>query len=218
MTLAEYFDTFLLGDLGMFVNIDFESLKGQDDAAARLLKLYCTIHKGACGAELDNMLKDVTKAKAFMGEMGGPGGIGRIGGAAAKIPKIADIARGANLVKVADFLDDLKAFAHYAKHVRGVMLKNGKSTVKAGGPDMPEFGSFDASRKAPRVMMGAGKSDGVIEGIRKSDRVLVRLDQNAGIIGFRSPDGVIKSFFRPTDPAGQMAQKDYAFKYFHDQF
>jgi hypothetical protein len=38
LTLAEDFDTFLLGDLGMFVNIDFESLKGQDDAAARLLK------------------------------------------------------------------------------------------------------------------------------------------------------------------------------------
>lgn len=72
---------------------------------------------------------------------------------------------------------------------------------------MPEFKSFAEYRTAARGFMGGGKGDGVLEGVRP-DGDLVRFDPRTGNFGLRSPQGVIRTFFRPKDGMG----------YFREQF
>ena len=72
-------------------------------------------------------------------------------------PAAGDVAAntGSAIVKVGDFGSTSSAFSHYSKHVKGVVLgKNGSATVRAGGPDMPEFANFSQYRAAARDFMG----------------------------------------------------------------
>jgi hypothetical protein len=99
---------------------------------------------------------------------------------------------------VGDFRDTASAFTHYAKRVRGGVLRNGTASVKAGGADMPELGSFGEYRAAARLIMGGGTPSGVMEGIR-SNGDLLRFDPESGYFGARTAGGVIKTFFSPDD-------------------
>jgi len=102
------------------------------------------------------------------------------------------------LVRVADFASDRKALEHWAKHAKGVIMKpKGKLKAKAGGPDMPEFGSLSEYRSAARAFMGGGRPPGVSEALRQSDGALLRFEQSTGYFGIRSSDNVIRTFFRP---------------------
>lgn len=104
---------------------------------------------------------------------------------------------GTGLVKVGDFASDGAAFAHYAKHVKGVILKDGSARVKRGGADMPEFADFASYRRAARKFMGGGSGTGIMEGTVGGN--LLRFEQATGYFGVRSSSGVIRTFFRPDD-------------------
>ena len=113
-------------------------------------------------------------------------------------PAAGDVAAntGSAIVKVGDFGSTSSALSHYSKHVKGVVLgKNGSATVRAGGPDMPEFANFSQYRAAARDFMGGGGGPGVIERGRGTD--ILRVDPSTGYVGVRSQDGTIRTFFRP---------------------
>ncbi|HUZ23326.1 MAG TPA: hypothetical protein VMV07_06125, partial [Streptosporangiaceae bacterium] len=126
------------------------------------------------------------------------------GAGAAEAPEA--VSSGGELATVGDFRDTASAFTHYAKHVQGVILRNGSATVKAGGADMPEFGSFSEYRAAARQFMGGGTPSGVMEGIR-SNGDLLRFDPSSGYFGIQSGGGVIRTFFRPDDGIGYFFQQ-----------
>lgn len=116
---------------------------------------------------------------------------------------------GRALVRQADFADTQAAFRHYAKHVKGVELgPHGAARPKTGGADMPEFRSLGEYRCAARQFMGDNPGSGVLERVRPGGDVL-RVDPRTGYFGVRSPDGAIRTFFRPDgDPVA----------YFNKQF
>ena len=111
-------------------------------------------------------------------------------------------------MRVPDFADNQRAFQHYAKHAKGVVLKpKGKATVKKGkpgaadGPDMPEFKTFAEYRAAARAFLSGPAPPGVLQGFDGDD--LLRVDPKSGYFGVLSKDGVIRSFYRPQpDPVG----------------
>jgi hypothetical protein len=106
---------------------------------------------------------------------------------------------GQALERVGDFQSDQVAFQHYAKHAKGTILK-GNGVAKAGepdqNPDVPEFASFQQYRTEARRFMGGGLQPGSIEAVRPGGD-LVRFDPKSGYFGIRSPQGVIRTFFRP---------------------
>lgn len=104
------------------------------------------------------------------------------------------------LATVPDFANKAKAFEHYAAHVKGVRLgPTGAATVKTGGADMPEVSSFTEYTSAARAFMsGPGPGGGVLQGFR-SGGDLLRFDPATGNLGILSPQGVIRTFFRPDD-------------------
>ncbi|MCL2467392.1 MAG: RHS repeat-associated core domain-containing protein [Micrococcales bacterium] len=106
-------------------------------------------------------------------------------------------AGGGELIRVADFRSEAAAFEHYTKHVKGVVLKNGRATPKKGGLDMPEFASYAEYRSAAREFMGAGLQPGAIERVRDGD--IVRADLTRRYYGVRASDGDIRTFFRPNE-------------------
>jgi hypothetical protein len=110
----------------------------------------------------------------------------------------ADTQPGTSLQPVGDFQNDQLAFQHYSKHAKGTALgKNG--TAKAvDGPDVPEFSTFQQYRAAARSFMGGAPGEGSIEAIRPGGD-LVRFNSKTGYFGIRSPQGVIRTFFRPKD-------------------
>lgn len=85
-----------------------------------------------------------------------------------------------------------------------VLGKNGRATPKRGGPDIPEIKSYSQYKDAARAKMGGGKPDGVLELIRPSGKAVVRFNPTTLAFGTRSADGVIRTFFRPTDPDGKV--------------
>ena len=104
----------------------------------------------------------------------------------------------AALAKVPDFVDTASGFEHYAAHVKGVRIEpNGAYSLKIGGADMPEFGSLSEYRSAARAFM-SGSGEGTLQGIR-SGGDLLRFDTASGNFGVLSPQGVIRTFFRPDD-------------------
>lgn len=189
-------------------NILWDNLQNNPDAAGLLLLDYCnnTRHgisvpwdsPDTCGAELKRQLKAAYPVPVVTRtvESGAGGGsfrpLARYLGLTAKVPSVLQLTRGAH---VKDFLNEASAFQHYAKHVKGVELKNGKSALTKEGIDMPEFTSYAQYRAAARAFMGDATPAGVHEGTR-SGGALVRMD-STGILGVRSPDGVIRTFFRP---------------------
>ena len=213
--LASDFDAWL-GDWAGNLNLD--ALQGRDDVAEQLLLNYCedTRHgisfpwdsPDTCGADLRRQLRTAVPLPVVLrfyesgvGSAFKP--LAKLLGLVKRTPSVAQIARG-TLARVGDFRSEAAAFVHYAKHAKGVILKNGKAYVKPGGADMPEFASYAEYRRAARGFMGGGKPSGAIEGIRKGGD-LVRVDPATGYFGIRAPDGTIRTFFRPTD----MSPMDY---------
>lgn len=107
--------------------------------------------------------------------------------------------------RLPNFADIQKAVEHYAKHVKGVIFKNGESLTKPGGPDMPEFGSFGEYIDAARSFLSGPAADGVMQVIRASGD-LVRFDPSTGYFGVLSSDQVIRTFFRPDGNEAQQLQ------------
>ena len=136
--------------------------------------------------------------------MGAIPGLGAIGRGARLAEDAVDVARGARtaegagsaLARVPDFRDTASAFAHYAAHVKGVRLGPlGSAALKVGGADLPEFGSFAEYRAAARSFM-SGPGEGTLQGFRAGGDLL-RFDPANGYFGVLSPQGVIRTFFRP---------------------
>jgi hypothetical protein len=125
---------------------------------------------------------------------------------------IDDLAPKFDLPEPPDFASKKLAFEHYAKHVRGVKMgAKGRLTVKAGGPDLPEFGSFKEYLAAARRFHSGSPGQGVLEGVR-ADGDFVRFDPSTGYFGIRTPSSTIRTFFRPDgNPAARL-------QYFLDQF
>lgn len=98
-----------------------------------------------------------------------------------------------------DFQNTKLAFEHYAKHVKGVILRNGRVSLKRGGADMAEFGSFKEYRQAAQNFMAHDPPEGVIDMVRPRDGATVRFDPASGHYGARSAAGIIRTFFRPDD-------------------
>jgi pyocin large subunit-like protein len=113
---------------------------------------------------------------------------------------------GTALEVVPNFADEAKAFEHYAKHSKGVVLRNGKATVKAGGADVPEFATFADYRNAARSFMSGSGGSGTLNGFK--DGNLLRFDPSTGYFGVLSNKGVVRTFFRPDD----------GIAYFYEQF
>jgi len=87
---------------------------------------------------------------------------------------------------------------HYAKHVTGTILKS-------GGPDMSEFSSAGEYLSAAQRFLSEPLREGAMEIARKGGD-LVRFDPGTGYFGVLSPDGIIRTFFRPDGPlADQIA-------------
>ncbi|WDE06523.1 hypothetical protein SG34_006280 [Thalassomonas viridans] len=116
-----------------------------------------------------------------------------------------------NLLQVLpEFLNGRKAFEHYAKHSKGVIIgKKGKLKAKPGGADVPEFTSYDAYISAARSFWSPSVRSGVLQGTR-ADGSILRFEQSTGYFGVMR-NGKISTFFRPDgDAAAQL-------KYFKDQ-
>jgi RHS repeat-associated protein len=112
------------------------------------------------------------------------------------------------LVRVVDFADTGKAFEHYAKHVKGVVLgPNGSAVATEAGADLAQLSTFGEYRAAARSFMNGPPGEGVLQGLR-SNGDIVRLDPKTGDFGLLSREGTIRTFFRPDDPV----------KYFYEQF
>ncbi|MFC6933541.1 RHS repeat-associated core domain-containing protein [Actinomadura yumaensis] len=111
-----------------------------------------------------------------------------------------------------DFQNSHAAFKHYSKHSKGVIIgNNGNVRAKPGGPDMPEYTNFRDYRNAAGQFMGRDNPQGAIEMIRPRDGAVVRFHPGSGNFGIRTPDGVIRTFFRPDGSTTQQYQ------YFRDQ-
>ena len=109
-------------------------------------------------------------------------------------------AGGGALTRVPDFADTPAAFRHYAKHARGVELGPGGSAIlKHGGADLPEFSSFREYRSAARSFFSGGPGKGVEQGARANGD-MIRFHPSTGHFGVMSPDGIIRTFFRPDNP------------------
>lgn len=124
---------------------------------------------------------------------------------------VDSIAKG-GLARAPNFASPSIAAQHYAKHVKGVIAgPNGALRAKLGGPDLPEFRTLDDYVSAARSFHHGPPGDGVLEGVRKNGD-FVRYDPDSGYFGVRSPDGTIRTFFRPDGDAATRLQ------YFKDQF
>jgi hypothetical protein len=76
---------------------------------------------------------------------------------------------------------------------------------------MPEFGNFAGYHAAARQLMGGGTPEGILEGVRPGGD-LIRLDPKSGYFGVRTPDAIIRTFFRPSGGSSDWLH------YFYDQF
>ncbi len=106
-----------------------------------------------------------------------------------------------------EFTNGRKAFEHYAKHSKGVVLgKKGNVKAKPGGADVPEFASYDAYVGAASSFWSPSARKGILEGTR-ADGSILRFEPSTGYFGVMR-NGKISTFFRP-DGDG--------LKYFKDQ-
>ena len=132
------------------------------------------------------------------------GGVALGARAIAGAKALPDLVRGltqndkaSEIVKRADFTDKFKAFEHYAKHVKGIVLKqNGQYLLKKGGADMPEFESLTEYSDAASSFMSGAPGNGVMQFTRQSGDI-VRFDLNTGYFGVKTANDVIRTFFRP---------------------
>ncbi|MBC8355771.1 MAG: hypothetical protein H8E66_27660, partial [Planctomycetes bacterium] len=109
-----------------------------------------------------------------------------------------------------DFRSGRLLAEHYAKHVKGVMVRSrGRLVPKKGGPDMPEFNSMQEYHNAARQFHSGAPGQGVHEAVR-ADGDFVRFDPATGYFGIRTSDGIVKTFFRPDGDA--IAQFEYFLK------
>jgi RHS repeat-associated protein len=103
---------------------------------------------------------------------------------------------GTALVRVGDFANEARAFEHYSKHVKGVIVKpKGKFKLKKNGADVPEFATQAEYRAAARRFMQEDAPSNVISQFRGTD--LLRVDPQTGYFGIRAKDGTVRTFFRP---------------------
>ena len=116
-------------------------------------------------------------------------------------------AKGGALTKVANFANNRLAAEHYAKHVKGVIDKGSVQKVSPFGADMPEFTSFKNYVQAARKFNSGPTPSGVLEGVRANGDIL-RFDPATGNFGIRTPQGTIRTFFRPSE------RVDYFYKQF----
>ncbi|GAB2617072.1 hypothetical protein [Kribbella endophytica] len=125
-------------------------------------------------------------------------------GVAARDARVASSTSGTGteLALVGNFSNERLAFAHYAKHVKGINTAMGKNTLRSKSPDLAGLGTYPAYVDAARAFMGSGARPGTIEGLRLRDGALIRLDPVTGEFGVRRSDGVIASYFVPDDPLG----------------
>ncbi|MFM2482558.1 RHS repeat-associated core domain-containing protein [Celerinatantimonas sp. YJH-8] len=109
-----------------------------------------------------------------------------------------------------EFSNPQKAFEHYAKHTKGVVLgKKGKMKVKVGGADMPEFESLDDYLGAARSFWAPNARSGIVQGTR-ADGSILRFEPSSGYFGVMR-NGKINTFFRPDGDAAARL------KYFEEQ-
>ncbi len=118
------------------------------------------------------------------------------------------------MVLVPKFRNTRLAWEHYFKHSRGVIVKKrGKLRINSRGVDVPEFQTKKAYDSAARAFHSGSPKKGVMEKIQKTvtygkdgkiKRVeydYIRFDPKTGYFGVRTPDGVIRTFFRPAGDA-----------------
>ncbi len=84
-----------------------------------------------------------------------------------------------------DFINAKDAFFHYPKHVKGVVLKDGQSTLKKKGPDMAELLDFDTYLAEARGFFGSG-SPTLRTGILSNGDTL-GFDHDTGYFGIVTP-------------------------------
>lgn len=76
-----------------------------------------------------------------------------------------------------------KAFQHYAKHSKGVILGGkGKSTAKPDGADTPEFTPLDSYVSAVRSFWVPSAREGIVQGARV-DGSIFRVEPSTGYFG-----------------------------------
>ena len=100
------------------------------------------------------------------------------GGAAGDIGLTGESAKGGALTRTPDFVNKQRAFEHYAKHVKGIELKNGKAKLIKKGIDLPELSSFDEYIATSRKFHSGPPGKGVLEGVRVRNPVF--LDRQSG--------------------------------------
>lgn len=109
-----------------------------------------------------------------------------------------------------EFSNGRKAFEHYAKHSKGVVLGGkGKATAKPDGADTPEFTSLDSYVSAARSFWAPSAREGILQGTR-ADGSILRFEPSTGYFGVMR-NGRINTFFRPDGNAAARL------KYFKDQ-
>jgi RHS repeat-associated protein len=141
-------------------------------------------------------LAGVGRVSAWAAELGRSAGGARSAGVTSSASRSGSAA-GAGVVRVPDFASTAKAFEHYAKHARGVVLKpRGVAKAKSGGADVGEFRSFSHYRAEARRFLGDTPGAGVLQRTRPGGDIL-RVDPATGYFGVRTRDGVIRTFFRP---------------------
>lgn len=96
------------------------------------------------------------------------------------------------------FANSLKAFEHYAKHVKGIVIKKkGKYILKNGGADMPFYNTqSEYIAAAQKFFTQPGKN--VLTGFEKNgDKVM--FDMDTGFFGVITKNNVIRTYFKPDD-------------------
>ncbi len=119
--------------------------------------------------------------------------------------------RGSKVIQaLPDFSNGRKAFEHYAKQAKGVVLGGkGKALAKSDGADMPEFSSLDSYVSAAKSFWSPAMREGALQGTR-ADGSILRFEPSTGYFGVMR-NGKINTFFRPEGDAG------VRLKYFQEQ-
>ncbi len=91
---------------------------------------------------------------------------------------------------------------HYAKHVKGVIIKRNKAgaivkeIAKPGGADLPGIGSLAEYKAAASQLWTRSPGGSIVERtLSNGDRIRWNFENST--FGVLSKDGVIRTFFRP---------------------
>jgi len=155
--------------------------------------------------------EQTTSERVFKGISGtvqlatvGTGAVGKLPSAfiPAKVPIGAPASTGGAIVRVPQFASEQLLKDHYAKHVYGVVIQRSRSGgiqktfAKSGGPDLPGFSSLADYKAAAQQLWTRSPGGSIVERtVTNGNRLRWNWDDST--FGVLSPDGVIRTYFRP---------------------